>query len=456
MKRKLTILMGGDVLLALLAFYIGLLVRVGYAEARADMVSGPFGRLPLFVFTLFVVSYVLENYNIAKHRSKKEMVTNILFGGTVSFVLLSTQFFLYPDLMIGRGALIIAVMVFVFFQSFWHAIYIIGFDHPYLTERMIVLGSGPLAAKIGDLVHASRSRFNHMLTGYVSCEREAGGAVPEGAIIGHADDLRDIVVREKVSKIIVALSERRGIFPLRDLLTCKLNGIEIVDAPAFFEQVTDKLMVESMTPSWLIFATGFRRTAFFTVAKRGVDVVLSVCAMALVLPLFPFIALLVKLDSPGPVFFSQVRVGKREREFVLYKFRTMCQNAESTTGAVWAQENDPRLRSIGRFMRKCRLDELPQLYNVLRGDMSLVGPRPERPEFVEKLKEAIPFYSKRHFVQPGITGWAQVSFPYGASVDDALEKLRYELYYIKNMSPILDTIIVLQTFKVVFFGRGGR
>jgi sugar transferase (PEP-CTERM system associated) len=457
MKLKLMILIGGDAVLALLAFYVGLAVRIGLADAWAEMVAGPFARLILFVFTLLLVSYVLENYNIAKHRSKREMVTNILFAGTVSFIFISTLVFLDPDLMIGRGVLVLSFVAFVLLQFFWHGIFIVGFDHPFLTEKIIVLGTGPLAGKIGDLVHGSRARFNHMLAGYVLCESEKGLiSVSEDRIIGHADDLRDIAEREKVSKIIVALSERRGVFPLRDLLTCKLKGIEIVDSPAFFEQATDKLMVESMTPSWMIFATGFRRTAFFSVAKRVVDVSLSVIGIILVLPLFPFIALLVKLDSPGPVFFSQVRIGKREREFVLYKFRSMCQDAESKTGAVWAQEDDPRLRPIGRFLRKCRLDEIPQLYNVLKGDMSFVGPRPERPEFVAKLKEVIPFYSKRHFVKPGITGWAQVRFPYGASVDDAVEKLRYELYYIKNMSPILDTIIVLQTFKVVIFGRGGR
>jgi sugar transferase (PEP-CTERM system associated) len=457
MKLKLAILIGGDALLALLAFYVALLVRFGHAEAKAGIVAGPFDRLFLYVFILLLVSYILENYTIAKHRSKKEMFTNILFAGTVSFVLLSTIFFLYPDLMIGRGVLVLSLAVFVLFQCLWHVVFIIGFDHPYLTERIIVLGTGSLAGKIGDLVTASRARFNHTLVGYVTCENNPdASAVPPRHIIGYADDLRDIAVREKASKIIVALSERRGTFPLRDLLTCKLKGIEIVDAPAFFEQATDKLMVESMTPSWLIFATGFRRTAFFSVAKRAVDVALSVVGIVLALPLFPFIVLLVKLDSTGPVFFSQRRVGKREKVFVLYKFRSMCQNAESSTGAVWAQKDDPRLRPIGSFLRKCRLDEIPQLYNVLKGDMSFVGPRPERPEFVEQLKEVIPFYSKRHFVKPGITGWAQVSFPYGSSMDDALEKLRYDLYYIKNMSPILDTIIVLQTFKVVLFGRGGR
>ncbi|MRR07231.1 MAG: exopolysaccharide biosynthesis polyprenyl glycosylphosphotransferase, partial [Deltaproteobacteria bacterium] len=205
-----------------------------------------------------------------------------------------------------------------------------------------------------------------------------------------------------------------------------------------------------------IFSDGFRRTGFGRIMKRSADVALSLVGIILVLPLLPFVALGIKVTSPGPILFRQVRVGQGDRPFVLYKFRSMRADAEKASGAVWAQKDDPRVTRFGKFLRTSRLDELPQLYNVLRGDMSLVGPRPERPEFVDKLKEVIPYYSERHFVKPGVTGWAQVKYPYGASVDDAIEKLRYDLYYIKNMSMLLDIIIVLETIKVVLFGRGSR
>jgi sugar transferase (PEP-CTERM system associated) len=229
-----------------------------------------------------------------------------------------------------------------------------------------------------------------------------------------------------------------------------------VDAPSFYEKMTGKLLLENITPSWFIFSDGFRITAHVRLVKRVSDVLFSLAGLILVLPFIPIIALAIRLDSPGPVFFRQIRVGEREKNFLLYKFRTMRQDAEKGSGAVWAQERDPRITRLGNFLRKSRIDEIPQLFNVLMGDMSLVGPRPERPEFIEKLKEVIPYYSERHFVKPGVTGWAQVRYPYGASIEDALEKLRYDLYYIKNLTISFDLMIILETVKVVLFRRGGR
>jgi len=245
-------------------------------------------------------------------------------------------------------------------------------------------------------------------------------------------------------------------FPLKDVMTCKLSGIEIVDAPSFYEQLTGKLLLESITPSWFIFSEGFKFSTRRRLAKRAMDLICCVLGMLVTLPFLPFAALAIKLDSRGPVFFRQKRVGEGESIFTLYKFRTMKDDAESETGAMWAAENDLRITRVGKLFRKCRIDELPQFFNVLRGDMSLIGPRPERLEFVEKLKEIIPYYSERHVVKPGVTGWAQVRYPYGASAEDAIEKLRYDLYYIKNLSTVFDLAILLQTIGVVVFGRGSR
>lgn len=444
--------------MALLAFFTGLLVRFGYVDAQAEILARPFARSFPFVIVLLAASYIFEVYNSGAHRSKREILGNILIAVSVSFIILSIIFFLNPDLKIGRGLLAISLAAFVLYQFIWHVLYVVGFNHPFLAERIIVLGTGSLAGQMGDLILASTSHFSHTLAGYVATgNQQESVSVPAEKIVGNAHELMAIAQREKASKIIVSLPVRGGVSSLRDvLLNCKFQGIDIVDTPSFYERVTGKLMLENMNISGLIYSTGFRRTALMSAVKRTIDIGSSLLGMLLSLPLFPVIALLVKLDSPGPVFFSQVRVGQWEKKFVLYKFRTMCQDAESKTGAIWAQEDDPRIGPVGRFLRKCRLDELPQLYNVLRGDMSFVGPRPERPEFVEKLDELIPFYPKRHFIKPGITGWAQVRYPYGASVEDAYEKLRYDLYYIKNMSPLLDAIIIFQTFKVVIFGRGGR
>jgi exopolysaccharide biosynthesis polyprenyl glycosylphosphotransferase len=217
-----------------------------------------------------------------------------------------------------------------------------------------------------------------------------------------------------------------------------------------------KILLESITGGWFVFSGGFKRSLFLRLFKKIADKVLAIMLLALTLPLSMVIALLIKISSPGPVLFRQVRVGEREKHFVLYKYRTMRADAEEKTGAVWAEKNDPRVTGLGGILRKTRLDEIPQLYNVLKGDMCFIGPRPERPEFVEKLKQVIPFYSQRHFIKPGLTGWAQVKYPYGASVEDAIEKLRYDLYYIKNMSVNLEILIILETIKVVLFSRGGR
>jgi sugar transferase (PEP-CTERM system associated) len=280
--------------------------------------------------------------------------------------------------------------------------------------------------------------------------------VPSQNILGKGSDLVTAANREKAHKIVVSLSERRGAFPMMDILLCKFSGIQVIDAPSFYEQMTGKLLIENITPSWFIFSNGFRITTFVRICKRAFDILLAATGIIVAIPLLPLIVVMIMIDSPGPVFFSQLRVGEREREFVLHKFRTMRADAESETGAVWSQQDDPRITMIGRFLRKSRLDEIPQLFNVLKGDMSFIGPRPERPEFVTKLKEVIPYYSERHFVKPGLTGWAQVRYPYGASVEDSAEKLRYDLYYIKNISLFLDLLIVLETAKVVMFGRGGR
>lgn len=237
-------------------------------------------------------------------------------------------------------------------------------------------------------------------------------------------------------------------------MACKLNGVEVIDAPSFYEQVTGKLLLEGINPSWIIFSDGFKVRTWHRIAKRITDILCALIGILATLPLLPFILLAIRLDSPGPFFYGQERVGEKEKNFVLYKFRTMRADAESETGAVWAQENDSRITRVGSILRKSRIDELPQFINVLRGDMSMVGPRPERPEFVGKLKEVIPYYSERHFVKPGVTGWAQVRYPYGASVEDALEKLRYDLYYIKHISLTFDLMIILETVQVVLFRRG--
>ena len=254
----------------------------------------------------------------------------------------------------------------------------------------------------------------------------------------------------------MVLKEQRGSFPMNQLIECRTRGIEVIDGCSFYEQLTGKVLVQKINPSWLVFSDGYKKSVIRNVLKRMEDIIGSFLLLVFFSPLLVLVGVLIKIDSKGPVFFVQDRVGKNKKEFMMHKFRSMVHNAESLTGPVWAGQDDPRITSVGKIIRKFRIDELPQLYDVFLGRMSLVGPRPERSHFTEQLEKEIPFYSQRFLVKPGITGWAQVSYDYGATVEDAIEKLNYELFYIKNMSTTFDLVIMLQTVKIVLFGRGAR
>jgi sugar transferase (PEP-CTERM system associated) len=270
-------------------------------------------------------------------------------------------------------------------------------------------------------------------------------------------DLLPLVDSLRVTLIVVALEDQRGQLPMDDLLRCRLAGIRVEDAPSFFERLTGKILVSDLRPSWLVFSPGFSKTPLVLASKRAAELLLSLLLLLLVAPLLVLLALLIRLDSSGPAVYRQQRVGLRGRLFMLYKLRSMRSDAEAGNGPVWAApENDPRVTRVGRLLRKLRLDELPQLVNVAKGDMSFVGPRPERPHFVKTLRQVIPYYDERHAVRPGITGWAQVKFGYGSTIEDGERKLQFDLYYVKNMSPLLDVAIVLDTVKVMLLGRGAR
>jgi sugar transferase (PEP-CTERM system associated) len=284
-----------------------------------------------------------------------------------------------------------------------------------------------------------------------------GAPVLNPGVVGSIDDIPALISQLNVHRVVVSLSEARGKLPMDRLLDLRLRGGVMFDHLAsVYEEYTGKIAVENLRPSWLIFSDGFRKTRPLLFLKRVADVVLSAVGLLLLSPVMAIVAALVKLTSPGPALYHQERVGLNGRTFTVHKFRTMRSDAEKGTGPVWATANDSRVTTVGRFLRRTRLDEIPQLWNVLRGDMSFVGPRPERPTFVEQLSAQIPFYPQRHVVKPGVTGWAQVRYTYGASVEDAIEKLQYDLYYIKNMSLALDLVIVLETIKTVVLRRGAQ
>ena len=274
-------------------------------------------------------------------------------------------------------------------------------------------------------------------------------------IIGDFKQISSICRTCQIDRVIVALDERRGSLPLEQLLQCRLKGIHVDDGITFGESLSGKLSIENLHPSTIIFSNGFRGVLVYKGIKRAIDLLTSLFGLIVFLPLCLIIALAIKLDSRGPVFYRQERIGQDGRLFSLIKFRSMTVDAEKD-GPVWAVVNDQRVTRVGRWLRKLRLDEIIQIINVIRGEMSIVGPRPERPFFVKKLEKEVPFYSHRHAVKPGITGWAQILYPYGATREDAQEKLKYDLYYIKHMSPIMDLRIISETAKIVLLGRGSR
>ncbi|MBU5638134.1 TIGR03013 family PEP-CTERM/XrtA system glycosyltransferase [Geomonas sp. Red69] len=448
-----------DGLLALAALILAAWVRFGDLVLNTEwQPDQAMMAAALFVAVVLFSSYLMEVYTLPRESRKRDILATCVQAGCAAFFFLSVVYYLSPELMLGQGVLFFALGFFIILQFTWYAISGIGARRVPFAHRVLILGTGDLACQLGGLLSSQSGSFT--LAGFLECDErhrpEQTVHQPElfrSQILPKNDDLLQAAREQKASTIVVALTERRGVLPLQEMMRCKLNGIEVLDAPTFYEMVQGKLLLEEMTPSWIIFSRGFHRTALVNVYKRCVDIMFSLIGLLLAAPAFPFIALAVKLDSPGPILFAQERVGLGEKTFTLYKFRSMCQDAERD-GAVWAAKNDARITRVGAFLRNSRIDEIPQLFNVLRGEMSFIGPRPERPEFVERLKQEIYYYSKRHTIKPGLTGWAQVRYPYGSTVQDAIEKLRYDLYYIKNLSVFLDTQIIMETVKVVLFGRG--
>lgn len=442
-----------DLLFAYSSLLLACVIRFPQFDVTQMLTSVGLARASCYLLVTIFSSYLLELYEFRKFVSRKFIFQTTFFSVHLSFFVLSALFYLLPVTQSGRGILLIALLLFASMQIGLRLLQRKFARASRFANRILIVGVGELANKISQIIPDD---FNpHSYVCFVSCNHETV-AVEPGRIVGDIKDLRDLLFDYRPHKIIVALTERRGALPLKDIMHSKLRGVEVFDAPTFYEQQTGCLLVEDIQPSAFIYTQGFRMTDFMRSYKRIFDLLFSSFGLLLAGPFLPIIALVIKLDSPGPIIYKQLRVGEREIEYFVFKFRSMRQDAEGATGAVWAQKEDPRVTKVGQFLRKTRIDEIPQLFNVLKGDMSFIGPRPERLAFVDRLKETIPYYSTRHFIKPGVTGWAQVRYPYGASDEDALEKLRYDLFYIKNYSIFLDFKIILDTVKVVTSGFGGR
>lgn len=415
-------------------------------------------KLCLVCLVLQICLYYNDLYDFKVAVGFKELGLRLLQALGFAAVLLAGVYFAYPPAMIGRGIFEFSLVLLIFLIVSWRYLYNLILQRGLFNERIMIFGSGALSR---DIVAEIRDKIDCGYSIALSVCETAEAQCIEGvvSVMPNPDGRYDLADRAKalgIHKIIVALEEKRGRMPTRELLQCRLHGVEVLDGNSFFEMLTGRLIVKNLNPAWLIFSEGFQKSPLQRFLKRIVDITLSVLLLVILAPILFLGAVLIKLDSKGPVFFSQERVGRGRRPYMVHKFRSMIADAEKSTGPVWAETDDPRITRVGQVMRKLRFDELPQLWNVLRGEMSFVGPRPEREVFVRDFENQIPYYGARWTVKPGITGWAQINYPYGASVEDAIEKLNFDLFYIKNMSFLIDLLIILRTIKIVLFSRGAR
>jgi sugar transferase (PEP-CTERM system associated) len=365
--------------------------------------------------------------------------------------------FLVPGLLIGRGVFFISILLVVVFIVVSRVVVERAWRVASL-ENLVIVGTGELALTVAREL-AKRRDLNFHLAGFVDetpGERSHSDRLFGHAILGSTAKMEAIAEQQRVSRIIVALEDRRGIMPTSALVRLRVQGVIVEDAHTSMTALTGRVWLRTVRPSWFVFSEGFHRSRVSAILKRAIDLCFGLAGFVISAPIMVLVAAAIKLDSHGPVLYRQTRVGWRGRHFEVLKFRSMRLDAEAQNGAQWAVEDDPRVTRTGRFLRKFRLDELPQFINVLRGEMSFVGPRPERPVFVQQLRQAIPYYDERHSVRPGITGWAQVQYGYGASIEDAYRKLEYDLFYLENMSVLFDCAIIFKTIRIVFGGRGGR
>ncbi|WP_426116162.1 TIGR03013 family XrtA/PEP-CTERM system glycosyltransferase [Massilia sp. PWRC2] len=374
----------------------------------------------------------------------------------MGFVILTLVFYVAPELYFGRGILLLVFMIAAVGIFFARMVFFKSSELRFLETRILFLGGGPLAKECSVLALQNNNYHRYVIAGFIPASTEEL-CVPADQLltVRDGDSLVSLAQQYNVEEIVVSVQNRRGGFPIKQLLDCKLQGLKVTDAATFFERETCQIRVDSLQPSWLVFGGGFDQSFIRTFMKRGFDLICSAIILVLSLPVMMLTALLIFLEDGSPVFYSQERVGLDGKSFKVMKFRSMRNDAEKSGKPQWAAKNDPRVTRIGNFIRRVRIDELPQVFNVFKGEMSFVGPRPERPYFVEQLIEVVPYYNVRHSIKPGITGWAQVRYGYGSSAEDALQKLQYDLYYVKNNSLFLDVLVLIDTLKVVLF-RSGR
>ena len=443
---------------ALLAvFFAGATIR--FMQWDVPVSGSLISQLPgavTFTFVILASMAALGMYQLDGRQDFEGILLRLLPSLALGFGFITLIFYLFPDLYFGRGLLAIVMLLALLLILIIRLLFFRWSGLDSLRPRALVLGVGANARELLDLIDKTSILPNLKIVGFVPFDKE-NRHVPVEMIIPKTGSLTALVDQHDVSEVIVATQERRGgTFPIQELLECRISGIKVTDLVGFFERECGHLRMDSLYPSWLVFGSGFNQGALRTVVKRIFDIITSLLLLIVTLPIMLLTALLIVIEDGWPVFYRQERVGYAGKTYMVIKFRSMFNDAEKAGKPQWATTDDPRSTRVGRIIRKLRIDELPQIINVLKGEMSFVGPRPERPHFVDMLSAQVPYYNMRHSIKPGITGWAQVRYPYGASIEDAIEKLQYDLYYVKNHSLFLDFVILIDTVGVILLRKGSR
>lgn len=454
--RTLLLLVAESMLLygsAILAVYL----RLGVEEAQRQLIEkNGFYKSALATAFCLASFYLHDLYDFLVMNNRRELVLRLVQALGLAWIAMALLFYGVPQLMIGRGVSLISVPLMLVMMVVWRISIHWLMGHPQIGERVLIVGAGEMA------VETARAALNQRdagvrIVGFTSNDpSKLGKSLLNPKVIGLSNDIAEIVKRENVDRIVVSMGERRGQFPSEELLQLSLGGrVLIEECPSFYERLTGRVNLDMLRPSWLIFSGRGRQTRFSAVVRFVLHRLVALVGLVFSSPVMLVTAILIKLESSGPILYKQERVGKGGRKFMVLKFRSMRTDAEKD-GPQWATTDDDRTTRVGKFIRKVRIDELPQFWNILRGDMNFVGPRPERLHFVSQLAKEIPYFEQRHLIAPGLTGWAQIKYPYGASIEDARRKLEFDLYYIKNQSLLLDAMILFETVKTVLLSRGGR
>jgi len=432
-------------------------LRVGFEGAPVELVvKNGYQKAAVAAFFCLASFYLFDLYDFLVMHDRRELVLRLVQALGLAWIALAFSFYTFPGLMLGRGISLISLPLALALMVLWRVSIHWFLGHPNFGERILIVGSGNLAVELAREV-LDRPDAGYRIVGFVGTDADLlGKSLINPRVIGLTDDLDEIVKREGIDRIVVAMGERRGQLPTNKLLQLSLAGhVTIEEGASFYERLTSRVSLNMLRPSWLIFTGRGRQVKAAELSRNLVHWLVALIGAILSLPIVLVTAILIRLESRGPIFYKQDRVGKNGRTFTLMKFRSMRVDAEEA-GPVWASKDDTRTTGVGRIIRKIRVDEIPQFWNILKGEMSFVGPRPERPHFVAQLAREIPFYEQRHLIAPGLTGWAQIKYPYGASTEDARQKLQYDLFYIKNQSLMLDAIILFETIKIILFGRGAQ